>query len=164
MIETKYKDIYVNEDDLEIYKLKKNGKWIKLSKWIDSCGYYMVAFRIEKKKYWKRVHRLIGEALIENPMNLPQINHKDGNKLNNSLNNLEWCTNKYNTQEAYDIGLYKSKKECPIKAINKESGQVFEFNSIRKCAEILNINRKTLTNIIKGEKKTNNYNYYFEYI
>ena len=164
MIETKYKDIYVNEEDLEIYKQKKNGKWIKLSKWIDSCGYYMVAFWTEGKKYWKRVHRLIGETLINNPLNLSQINHKDGNKLNNSLNNLEWCTNKYNTQEAYDNGLYKSKKECPIRAIDKINGQIFEFNSIRKCAKNLGINRKTLTSIMKGEKKTNNYNYYFEYI
>lgn len=164
MIETKYKDIFVNEEDLEIYKKTKTGRIIKLSKWVDSVGYYMVAFRINGKKYWKRTHRLIAETLLPNPNNLPQINHIDGNKLNNNITNLEWCDNKYNTREAYNNGLYKSKKECPIKATNKKSGEIFEFNSIRKCAEELKINRKTLTSILKGNKKTNNYDYEFAYI
>lgn len=110
MTETKYTDIFVNEDDLEIYKKTKTGKIIKLSKWVDSLGYYMVSFKSNGKKYWRRVHRLIAEALIPNPNNYKQVNHIDGCKLNNSLNNLEWCSNKYNTQAAYDNGLYKSKK------------------------------------------------------
>lgn len=163
MIETKYKDIYINEENLEIYKIFENGKTIKLCKWIDNVGYYMVSFRINGKKNWKRVHRIIAETLILNPNNLPHVNHIDGNKLNNSLDNLEWCTNQYNTQQAYDNNLYKSKKECPIKAISKLDGQIHEFNSIRKCAEILGLNRKTITRILKDEK-VNNYNYEFEYI
>ena len=164
MTETKYKDIFVNEEDLEIYKKKPNGNIIKLSKWVDCVGYYTVSFRVDGKKYWKRIHRLIAEVLVPNPQALPQVNHIDGNKLNNNLNNLEWCNNQYNTQEAYNNNLYKSKKECPIRATDKLTGQVFEFNSIRKCAEILHLNRKTLTSILKGDKKTNNYGYYFEYI
>ena len=163
MVETKYKDIYVNEDDLEIYKKTKTGRIIKLSKWVDCVGYYMVSFVCEGKKYWKRIHRLIAEAFVPNPYNLPQVNHIDGNKLNNSLDNLEWCTNQYNTKEAYDNGLYKSKKECPVLAINKLSGKELEFNSIRRCAKELEINRKTLTSILKGDKKTNNYDYWFKY-
>ena len=164
MIETKYKDVFINKEDLEIYKKTRSGKMIKLSKWVDSTGYYMVAFRSEGKKYWKRIHRLIAETLIPNPNNYPQVNHIDGNKLNYNITNLEWCDNKYNTQEAYNNGLYKSTKECPIRATNKTNGKIFEFNSIRKCAEELKINRKTLTAILKGEKRTNNYDYEFVYI
>ena len=164
MIETTFENIYVNEDDLEIYKKTKTGRIIKLSKWVDSLGYYMVAFRCNGKKHWRRVHRLIAETLIPNPNNRPQVNHIDGNKLNCSIDNLEWCTNKYNTKEAYDNNLYKSKKECPIRAIDKSTGQVFEFKSIRNCGETLHLNRKTITSILKGEKKTTNYNYNFEYI
>lgn len=163
MVETKYKDIYVNEDDFEIYKVFNTDRIIKLSKWIDNVGYYMVGFRVDGKKYYKRVHRLIAETLIPNPDNLPQVNHIDGNKLNNNIENLEWCNNKYNTKEAYNKNLYKSKKECPVKATNKTNGHVYEFNSIRKCAEELQLNRKTITSILKGVKN-NNYNYEFEYI
>ena len=164
MIETKYKNIFINEEDLEIYKKTKTGRIIKLSKWIDSLGYYMISFQCDGKKYWKRIHRLIAETLIPNPNNYPQVNHIDGNKLNYKLDNLEWCDNKYNTQEAYDKGLYKSKKECPIRAMNKLNGEILEFNSIRKCAEVLKLNRKTITSILKGDKKTNNYEYEFAYI
>lgn len=53
------------------------------------------------------VHRLVAKAFIPNPNNLPQINHKDGNKLNNCISNLEWCTNLYNQQHAWKNGLHK---------------------------------------------------------
>lgn len=163
MIETKYKDIYIGENDLEIYKDFGNNRIIKLCKWIDNVGYYVVCFRIDGKKKYKRIHRIIAETLIENPNNLPQVNHKDGNKLNNKIENLEWCDNRYNTKEGYDNNLYKSTKECPVRATRKTDGQIFEFNSIRKCAEELCLNRKTITSILKGVKR-GNYNYDFEYI
>ena len=53
------------------------------------------------------IHRLVAKAFISNPNKLPQINHKDGNKLNNSISNLEWCTNLYNQQHAWKNGLHK---------------------------------------------------------
>ena len=56
-----------------------------------------------------KVHRLVAICYIENPNNLPQVNHIDGNKTNNHVSNLEWCTASYNTQHAYDNGLAKSK-------------------------------------------------------
>ena len=112
-----------------------------------------------------RVHRLIAETCLPNPCNYPQVNHIDGNKLNNELSNLEWCNNSYNTQEGYDKGLYHSEHRCnPIKAINKTTKQEFKFKSIRECADKLNLNRKTITSILKGAKLTNNYDYLFEYI
>lgn len=162
IIPTKYQDIYI--ENVDVYKKQKNGTFHKLSKWIDNLGYYMVAFRVSGKKKYVRVHRLIAETLIPNPNNLPMVNHKDTDKLNNSLINLEWCTNSYNTQEAYDCNLYKSTYRCDVRAIHKDSKEVFEFTSIRECAKELGLNRKTITSILKGEKKTNNYDYDFEYI
>lgn len=160
--QTKYEDVYI--EDLEIYKRLTNGTFHKLSKWVDNVGYYMVAFRVSGKKKYVRIHRLVAETFIPNPKNLPMVNHKDGNKLNNSLTNLEWCTNAYNTQEAYNCNSYKSKGRCAVRAIHKDNKEMFEFASVRKCAKELGLNRKTITSILKGQKKRNNYDYYFEYI
>lgn len=162
MKETRFKDIFVSEDGF-VYKKYLNDDKKKLSHWKDNVGYYQVIFRVGGKRKYIRVHRLVAETFIPNPNNFPMVNHKDGNKLNNRVDNLEWCTNSYNTQQAYNSGLYKSTYRCGVLAKNKLTGELKEFVSIRSCAESLNINRKTLTGILKGSK-VNNYQHDFSYI
>lgn len=162
MKETKYQNIFV--DDIDIYKKENNGNYRKLCQWIDNVGYYQVSFRINGKRKYARVHRLIAEAMLPNPNNYKQVNHIDGNKLNNNLSNLEWCNNSYNTKEAYNNGLYHSKhRSHKIVVINKHTKEKLIFKSIRNCAESLKLNRKTITAILK-RSKTNNYPYDFEYL
>ena len=60
------------------------------------CGYCSVMLSKNGKVRRFNVHRLVAEAFIPNPSNLPEINHKDENKTNNCVDNLEWCTSKYN--------------------------------------------------------------------
>lgn len=107
----------------------------------------------------------MAKAFIDNPNNLPQVNHIDGNKLNNNIDNLEWCTNRENTQHGYDNHLYKFKSRChAVNVYTKQGDFLKQYKSIRNMCDELHINRKTVTMILKGEKVTNNYNYLFEYV
>ena len=67
--------------------------------------YLRVALYRDRKRHFKSLHRLVAEAFIPNPNDLPQINHIDGNKQNNNVNNLEWCDNSYNQLHAWRLGL-----------------------------------------------------------
>lgn len=70
-------------------------------------GYKQVQIMRNNKRYTKYVHRLVAECFIDNPNNLPEVNHKDGNKANNAVDNLEWCNRSQNQRHAYKTGLIK---------------------------------------------------------
>ena len=74
---------------------------------IDHCGYREVLLSENGKTNNARVHRLMAETFIPNPYNLRDVNHKDGNKLNNDISNLEWVSHSGNVKHAYDNGLEK---------------------------------------------------------
>jgi hypothetical protein len=72
-----------------------NHKYNTITKMVlkkDKDGYYEVGLYKNNKRYWRRVHRLVGQTFIPNLKNLPQINHKDGVKTNNKVENLDWCS------------------------------------------------------------------------
>lgn len=75
----------------------QHKKSVILAPAMNAAGYYFVVLTKNAKGKAFRVHRLVAEAFIPNPCNYPIINHKDENKLNNNVNNLEWCTYSYNT-------------------------------------------------------------------
>ena len=95
------KDYFATEDG-KIWSKKTNTF---VAQRIHPRGYHIVNLSIEGKCKTYLVHRLVAKAFIPNPNNYPTINHKDGNKLNNNINNLEWCSYKYNTQHAIVNGL-----------------------------------------------------------
>lgn len=72
---------------------------------IDNCGYERVRISINGHKTTLKIHRVVATTFIDNPNNLPQVNHKDGNKVNNHVNNLEWVSNSENQIHAISIGL-----------------------------------------------------------
>lgn len=72
---------------------------------IDKRGYERVRISINGSKTTLKVHRIVATAFIENPKNLPQVNHKDGNKINNHVDNLEWVNNSENQLHAISNGL-----------------------------------------------------------
>lgn len=86
-------DRFVNSGIKNNSSVKRRGQILKQ---YDKRGYMQVTLTLNGKRKYCNVHRLVAEAFIPNPDDLPQINHKDENKLNNNVNNLEWCTAKYN--------------------------------------------------------------------
>ena len=84
--------------------LIRNNKTNRLLKpWIDHSGYYIIKFGFKSKNI--SVHRLVALTFIPNPENKEQINHKDCNKLNNEISNLEWVSRSENCQHSYDNNL-----------------------------------------------------------
>lgn len=92
------------------------------------------------------VHRLVAEAFIPNPDNLPCINHKDENPANNEVSNLEWCTNKYNVQ--YSLA---TKVKCV------ETGII--YNSIRDTAVAFNTSSSVIHRALHLQRKCKGYNF-----
>ena len=88
------KDRVINKNNGRINTCKSH----LIKSCVNTNGYLRVGLYIDKKQKYFYVHRLIAEAFIPNPKNLPAVNHKDCDKLNNSIQNLEWCTNMYNSQ------------------------------------------------------------------
>ena len=85
----------------------KSNKDGILKNGIDTGGYFIIKLYREGKGTTTKIHRLVAETFIENPNNLPQVNHKDGNKQNNNVENLEWCTALENAKHSWDTGLSK---------------------------------------------------------
>lgn len=69
-------------------------------------GYYSIDLMKNKKRYKYYIHRLVAKAFIQNPEEYPMVNHKDENKLNDKVENLEWCDNTYNSQYPNDLSVY----------------------------------------------------------
>ena len=101
--------------DFENYIIYSDGRvfnertqcWLKHSM---AAGYPRVQLAKNGKKHTKHIHRLLAEAFIPNPQNLPQVNHLDRDRMNFSLSNLEWCTQSDNALHAYRNGVVTHNK------------------------------------------------------
>lgn len=103
----------------------KTGVCKKLQ--IDKDGYYTVTLWKDGKYYFKRINRLVAEAFIPNYKGLPIVNHKDENKKNNHVDNLEWCTVSYNN-------IYS--KARPVVQLDLDGNFVSEFPSSKAAGEV----------------------------
>ena len=150
----KYKvDIYGN-----IWSKKRAG-WKKLKP--GKRGQYLkVTLSIDNVKHQVKVHRLVAEAFIPNPDNLPFVNHKDENKLNNCADNLEWCTAKYNTNYGTCVErirksqLNDPKKSKPVDIYTLSGKFVIRQPSISEAARYLDVYVGRVSDCCNGKTKS----------
>lgn len=129
-----YEDYLVNENG-EIYS-KLSNKLLKPRK--DKDGYLMFNLYNNKKCKTIKLHRLVAMTYIPNPENLPQINHINGVKTDNRVENLEWCTASQNTKHAYDLGLNENGREAARKngkKVGKIYGKIYGKINIKRATE-----------------------------
>jgi hypothetical protein len=127
----------------------------KMNPYIDTVGYRSVSLHENGKPKYMRLHRLLCIHFLPNPNNYPFVNHKDGNKLNSCLSNLEWCTAKQNLNHATEMGLINNRGEGSFHAKLKNE-DVIELRRLRsedkwtqlEIAKKYNISRRHVSDIV----------------
>lgn len=101
-----------------------------------------------KEKTWL-VHRLVAFAFLEQITGKDYVNHIDGSRLNNAVENLEWCNHKENNNHAFDTGLIRTGRKVTL--VNKETNEKHHFRSMTKAGEFLNRSHGTISwNLQRG--------------
>lgn len=178
-IDDKYKPIpivndYYTSNNGEIISIKQlnkypNGKILKHT--IDRLGYARVTLRVDNNDKHVLVHRLVAETFIPDKSNfksmsdenrnninldLLEVNHKDENKLNNNVDNLEWCTHKYNsnygTRTKRIIPQTIDKTRTPVDQYDDNWCLIKEWYSTSEAARSLNIIQQNITRCCQGKR------------
>lgn len=151
-----YEGLYQVSNYGEIKSLRKNKK---IYQSINNAGYKVVSLYKNNKSIKKTVHRLVAIAFIPNFNNLPQVNHIDGIKINNNLNNLEWCDNKYNQKHASMLGLTKKRDEiCSIKngikiiQYDLKDNYIKEWKNMKEASRTLKIDNSAISKCCRGKR------------
>ena len=146
----KYEGLYEINESGEIRSLHKRNLYYVLEQRIDRAGYYTV--RLTKMGITSTclLHRLLAETFIENlESHKKYINHLDGNKLNNELSNLQWCTASENMKHAYELGLCKVPDNSK-KVIDKCAD--ITYDTISAAAKGLGISYSACKNYLSGKR------------
>ena len=127
--------------DIRNKKTKKLLKPEICKKW----GYLRVRLYFDKKKSkHELVHRIVANTFLDNPNKLPEVNHKDENKTNNCVKNLEWCTSKYNSRYS---------KGKPVIMISQNRKIRKTFQCIMDAEKCTGINNSSIIRCCKGKQK-----------
>jgi hypothetical protein len=139
------------------------GKYLKTA--INNKGY--VAVGLQKRGFF--IHRLVATAFIPNPLNLPQVNHKNGVKTDNRIENLEWCDAVYNMQHAHKNNLIKKRNHHnennpnarPIRRIEIKNNKIVVFKTMKEAALKSNTTSSNIGYSLKNKRIHRGY--IFEY-
>lgn len=143
----------------DIWPMRLKGKVLKSG--TDRGGYSFVILQ-NNGRCCRLVHRLVAEAFMDNQEGKPEINHIDGNKCNNAVTNLEYCSPSENMRHAVMTGL---RKLTQVRAVEPSTGEVFRvFRSVADAQDFFgNRNTSNISNALNGRSKTA-YGYAWEYV
>lgn len=137
---------------------KKTDKILKSQ--IDRCGYERVRLSVNNKKSSVRLHRAVALTFIPNPHLKEQVNHIDGIKINNYVDNLEWCTNSENQEHANRIGLRvtptgrdSARYESPVKVFDLDGKYLYTLHGNKEMAE-KGFDYRNVSAVVLGKRKT----------
>lgn len=162
-----WKDIYLNgvktfysiSDDGQVRNNERN----KILKFGSEQGYSMVNLSVGNGVMKRRrVHRLVATAFIPNPDKKPYVNHKDGNRSNNNVSNLEWVTASENAIHARKTGLIGAQRIRPVCQYNLDGEYMMTYSSAAEAARQTGSYQSKITDVCLGNRRTTN-NYQWKY-
>ena len=146
-----YEGLYEVSNLGRVFGIKRNNY---LMYGVNNKGYCSVLLSKDNKQQRFRVHRIVAMAFIPNPNNLPYVNHKDEDPLNNCVDNLEWCTPKYNSNYGTGIERCAKQKWIPVKQKTKDGKLIRVWDSIKEAAKALNMkSQANISSVCKGNRK-----------
>lgn len=169
LVPHKYREVYFIGAIMEVWKdidgfeglyqvsnygRVKNIKTEKvLTNVLHHSGYVMVGLPKNKRVKCFNVHRLVAKAFLPNPQNLPCVNHKDENKQNNFVENLEWCTQQYNN--TYGTRIEKARIGISKKVLQYDLDGHFihTWESLTEASRVLNISKSAISQCCTGQHR-----------
>ena len=157
-----YEGLYEVSNYWRIFSLKKvvrskhNSTQVKNERMmhcVNKCGYYGVQMSKNGMHRLESVHRVVALAFIPNPNDYPQVNHKDENKWNNCVNNLEWCTSKYNNsygtlnKRRRLIFLNDERRSKPVLQYTMDNVFVAEYPSAAEASRVTGLSKSIIKNV-----------------
>jgi hypothetical protein len=158
-----YEGLYLVADNGEVFACEKvvyNGRGFgkkkakKLKPGKRAGGYKFVYLTKDGIGKCVAVHRIVAEAFLDNPDNLPEVNHKDENPANNNVSNLEWCTRQYNIEYS------KAKR---VQQIDSYGNTIAVYKSIKYASIVTGIGRTNINNALRGWSETAG-GYFWQYV
>lgn len=148
-----YENLY-QVSDMGRVKSLKFGKERILKSIKTKNGYLQVDLSKKGKTKKYLIHRLVAQAFLPNPNNLPQVNHRSEDKTDNRVENIEYCNSRYNSNYGSRNERVAKSKFIPILQFTKEGKFVKKWNSAIQVSKELGIKRNNICNCLKGRSKT----------